>query len=317
MPKVALSDSGRDSKIFLLARRRFFFTFIHTLLPPEGPSHLERPLPMQLIHRISLRSLLLAWCCAGLLLLAPAQSETPIQDVVYLHNGSMIRGQIVAQVPGESVSIQIAEGRVFTFLQEDIAVITREGAAFQEVRVQFRRALRPVVMRSEGFYQRFSVGLGLVQGRWGVEGNAALGYHAGYIFRPRLRAGLATGFDFYGGGVILPVMAEAQADLVFKPVTPIVRVQAGYGFGIAPGWANDVFRGGLVGQVALGFRFRTRSRAEYMLTCGYKAQHTYEEFQDFPPGWVTATGQWIQPDPVSVRGTRLYQRTFIELGIGF
>ncbi|RMG75893.1 MAG: hypothetical protein D6722_00245 [Bacteroidetes bacterium] len=249
--------------------------------------------------------------------MARAQESGPVQDVIYLHNGSVIRGKILQQTPGDSVTIQILPGRILTFSTREVEAITMEEDFEEKALIQYRRTRRPVVMKSTGLYHRFSVGLGLGQGRWGVQGNGSLGYHIGYIVKPRLRVGLASGFDFYNGGVITPVMAEAQADLVFKKVTPVARVQLGYGFGISSGWANEVFRGGPVGQVALGFRFRTRTRFEWMLTGGFKAQQTYQEFMDWPPGQITAGGIWVQPDPGLVTGTRRYQRTFIELGIGF
>lgn len=263
---------------------------------------------------------ILIWLClwAGVCLPVAAQtSRSEEEDVVYLHNGSMIRGIIIEQVPGESVSIQVAEGRVFTFASHEIEVITREPSFYVGINIRFGKAYRPIIMRDAGYYHRFTLGLGFTQGPWGPQGNAALGYHVGYIFRPRLRAGVSTGFDFYEGGAIWPVRAEVMADLAFKPITPVALARLGYGFGIAPGWRHDVFRGGLTGELGVGLRFRTRSRVTYMLTGGYKFQQTYQEFRDFRPGSFTTGGFWLEPEPVFIQGTRLYQRTYFEFGISF
>ena len=49
-----------------------------------------------------------------------------IQDVVYLHNGSIIRGTIVEQVPGESILIQTVDGNRFRYSMEEIERMVKE-----------------------------------------------------------------------------------------------------------------------------------------------------------------------------------------------
>ncbi|OQX52831.1 MAG: hypothetical protein B5M53_07710 [Candidatus Cloacimonas sp. 4484_209] len=48
------------------------------------------------------------------------------QDVVYLKNGSIIRGVIVEQIPNQSVKIQTADGNLFVYRIEEIKKITKE-----------------------------------------------------------------------------------------------------------------------------------------------------------------------------------------------
>jgi len=57
-----------------------------------------------------------------------ASGQGPLQDVVYLDNGSVIRGTIIEQIPGESLRIQTRDGSVFFYRLEDVARITREAA---------------------------------------------------------------------------------------------------------------------------------------------------------------------------------------------
>jgi len=49
-----------------------------------------------------------------------------MQDVVYLKNGSIIRGIIVEQIPQESIRIQTVDGSVIVYGMNEIARITRE-----------------------------------------------------------------------------------------------------------------------------------------------------------------------------------------------
>ena len=47
-------------------------------------------------------------------------------DVVYLENGSRVKGIIIEQIPGVSISIETADGSVFVFKVEDVVKIAKE-----------------------------------------------------------------------------------------------------------------------------------------------------------------------------------------------
>ena len=42
------------------------------------------------------------------------------QDVVYLKNGSVIRGVVVEQVPGVSLKVQTADGNMFVYEMSEV-----------------------------------------------------------------------------------------------------------------------------------------------------------------------------------------------------
>ena len=59
----------------------------------------------------------------------PKDEERPeYQDVVYLKNGSIIRGMIIEQIPNKSIKIQTKDGNVFVFEMDEIEKITKELA---------------------------------------------------------------------------------------------------------------------------------------------------------------------------------------------
>jgi TM2 domain-containing membrane protein YozV len=53
--------------------------------------------------------------------------EAEQQDVVYLKNGSIIRGVIIEQIPEESVKIRTADGSVFVYQMSEVERITKEA----------------------------------------------------------------------------------------------------------------------------------------------------------------------------------------------
>jgi len=75
--------------------------------------------------------------CIGFLITIPQgfAQEKALEDVVYLKNGSIIRGTIIEQVTGESLKIETKDGNVFTFSEDEISRIAKEemkGAILEE-----------------------------------------------------------------------------------------------------------------------------------------------------------------------------------------
>lgn len=68
-------------------------------------------------------------------------AQTNYQDVVYLKNGSIIRGVIIEQVPNQSISIQTADKSVFVFQMDEIERIAKE-AIERESRSKINVSLR-------------------------------------------------------------------------------------------------------------------------------------------------------------------------------
>ena len=60
---------------------------------------------------------------------APASQEvkkTEYVDVIYLKNGSIIRGMVMEQIPNESIKIQTADGSLFVYKMDEVLKITKE-----------------------------------------------------------------------------------------------------------------------------------------------------------------------------------------------
>lgn len=53
-------------------------------------------------------------------------SAEELQEVVYLKNGSIIRGTIVEQVPNQSLKIKTTDGNIFVFKIDEVEKITKE-----------------------------------------------------------------------------------------------------------------------------------------------------------------------------------------------
>lgn len=78
------------------------------------------------MHILKLYPLLLA--AVLLSAAAPPAEAQDRRDVVYLKNGSVVRGVIFEQVPGEYLRIETAAGNVFVFQMVEVERIEREPA---------------------------------------------------------------------------------------------------------------------------------------------------------------------------------------------
>ncbi len=55
-----------------------------------------------------------------------SDSSSELQDVVYLKNGSRIKGILIEQIPNKSIKIQTKDGSVFHYNMDEIDKITKE-----------------------------------------------------------------------------------------------------------------------------------------------------------------------------------------------
>lgn len=73
----------------------------------------------QAIRRLFYVICLLSACVAS-------ASAEELQEVVYLKNGSVIRGTIIEQVPNQSLKIKTTDGNIFVFKIDEVEKITKE-----------------------------------------------------------------------------------------------------------------------------------------------------------------------------------------------
>jgi hypothetical protein len=139
-----------------------------------------------------------------------------IQDVVYLQDGSIIRGTIVEQVPGESILIQTVDGNRFRYNMEEIERMTRETQPGQGT-----SQARPQSAKSPGTAALLSVLIiGGGQGYNGEWGKAAAFFGGGLVAGAATLEALASDECFYGddcaaaGGWALGYIAIAVWSIV-------------------------------------------------------------------------------------------------------
>lgn len=272
------------------------------------------------IRRIAyVRLLWFLFLLLGIASTLEAQNRVYEEDVLYLKNGSVLRGEIIEYEVKDYVKIRLREGTVFSYKTSEIEKITREASKFTQLKLRYRPGLTPIrYMEEKKFYPHISYAFTFNETGDRILTNFSTHLRTLYNFDRRFQAGLGTGFDFYEGGLVIPAFVEIQGDILKTRATPFYLLQGGYGFGTGGTRDHIVFDGGLMAHAALGLHWYTANRRSYYVSLGFKIQNTYQEFREFPPNFFCCgfPGGAV-PDPPLVIGTRRYQKIVLQFGYNF
>ena len=212
-------------------------------------------------------------CLVALVSSTGFAQNSNLQDVIYLKNGSVIRGAIIEQVPGESLKIETRDGNVFVYQMDEISKMARESN-------RQTASQRQSYGRSAGFQAKSRSYAGLLEAGYGIGVN---GYGSrfefdvvnGYQFNPYFYLGFGIGVNVWTNGsdiVTLPFFAHLRANFMDRPVSPFFALSAGYNVSVT----SDV-KGGFMVEPALGVAFRTSNRNAVTLGIGYSGQRYKED----------------------------------------
>ena len=174
---------------------------------------------------------------------AVAFAQSNYHDVVYLKNGSIIRGVIIEQIPNESLKIETADGSLFVFKIDEVEKMTKEridasqqtATAPQQVAPASRTTVSPPMQQepTPARKSQFGVKGGLntasemaSDGDNSSQTDARIGIHLGFFmelplsakidFQPELVYSMQGGSVKYGGYTITDKIDYINLPLMFK-----------------------------------------------------------------------------------------------------
>ncbi len=145
-----------------------------------------------------------------------AFSQKNMDDVVYLKNGSKVKGTIIQLYPDSIVQIKQLDGSMWFFLMKDISLIAKEDN------------IKPRHLITDGKGFQLGVEAGFLIGTGGVEKNSPFGIHAigSYRIIPNFAAGLGAGLEFLNH-TLLPIYIDMRYYMNKKFYSPYLFVQGG------------------------------------------------------------------------------------------
>lgn len=273
--------------------------------------------------KINLTTLFMA-----LALFAAAQANT--EDVIYLKNGSVLRGKIqtpAGTLKGEQesagkVKIELLGGSVFVFEQAEIDSVKRENVN----RAKLKEIGKNYYRKNRGYRNITEFGLiygtDLKQpdndpyyyyGRQTDDIGISLHTINGYQVWPYLFVGAGVGIDrmITYKQTFSPVYVRVASEFLKKKVTPYVF--GDFGYSIMWKKKNDEYlsyenKGGYYVSCGGGVRIYTRSRASVMLGLAYKRNYSKTKWW-----YTTQSGE----SDYTYNIVRTYQRLVFNVGVTF
>lgn len=198
-----------------------------------------------------------------------------LEDVVYLKNGSIIRGVILEQIPNESIKIETRDGNIFFYKFDELLKLTREepknryGKNSGSNR-QYGNGFNDPI--NKNYYGDVNFGYGFLINNTDF---LDLQIISGYEFSEYFGLGLGTGVKFDGAGLAIPVFANFRSEFIDGAVVPFASLNVGYNICVTS------YFSGFYLEPKVGVAFRVSPKTKLNLGLSYalnNAKYSYYSY---------------------------------------
>ncbi len=199
-------------------------------------------------------------------------SQNNYQDVVYLKNGSIIRGVIIEQVPNKSIKIETVDRNVFVFQMDEIEKLTKEPYQGKS-----RSSLNGSGLQL-GYRGIVELGYQIGTGDYGMD-RLKLNIINGFQINPNFSIGFGTGLRYYfdAEAAVIPVFADFRGNFINNMISPYLSLGIGYSFD-----ATNDFEGlGFLLNPMVGLSFIVSEKSAINVGLGYEMQKMKVYYIDY------------------------------------
>ncbi|ADB41284.1 hypothetical protein [Spirosoma linguale] len=187
-----------------------------------------------------------------------ALAQSNLQDVIYLKNGSVIRGLVIEQVPNISIKLRTSDGSVFVYKITEVEKITKEEKiSTRSNNYEFKKS---------GYVNIAEIGY--APGLSNSEGAFILSDVNGYMINESFSAGIGAGISVFNSATFIPIYADFRAYLGDK-ISIMIVGDIGYGFQSGNAYTK---LNGLFVNPAIGIRTSITQKNVIMFSLGYMKQ---------------------------------------------
>jgi len=270
-------------------------------------------------------------CVAVLfMLVAQAQQKTDqTTHTITLKDGTIYQGVIKQYIEGEKLILQLGPNIIKTIKDKDIKMLVQDGTATavsENNPITLSTPDKPYNFQEKGLYFESNAQLMLGSSAFfslpengdrmnKIDPGIGAQLIGGYQINRFIGVGAGVGLDYYylnSGETLLPVFADVRGYLLKRNVSPMYKLQAGYGFAFKDEDRNMVdAEGGLMWYPALGVRFGAAKSANFMLDFGVKVQKADYIFN------ASNFQTWWNIREVRVKNDMTYRRFVVRTAILF
>lgn len=190
------------------------------------------------------------------LVISTVAFATMAQDVVYLKNGSVIKGSVIEMVPNQSIKVQTADGSLFVYQMNEVDRIERDAKKqnneVEEITDDYlQRGFRGLLDLGAHF------GFGDAEDSYQVSAAFTGGYQinrmlfVGAGIAPTLNLFDNEYYDEIETTFLLPIYSAIRLDFINKKVTPFIDGRIGYYLN-----TDDMDLNGLYAYAGAGVRLK-------------------------------------------------------------
>ena len=238
-----------------------------------------------------------------LLLSSHLSAQNSQDDVVYLNNGTFLRGKIVKLVTGKSLRLAFNNKDTLEIPLSDVKLIRKENAPVV-TNDNYKNSVRAWEYTC---IAELNFGLGLLEGLDRYKDTARSQYSVllsvvnGYTITPYIQLGIGTGLEFWMTRVFLPIYMDFRTNIYKSDNSPFMYLNIGYSLGWMQGNAGGGLGGAKVG-IGAGAKFRIIKKQVMVLSLGYNLQQTR---------------QWQVNNKVETKATRDAHFAIFKVGVIF
>ncbi|WP_320053207.1 outer membrane beta-barrel protein [uncultured Acetobacteroides sp.] len=196
-------------------------------------------------------------------------AQESYQDVVYLKNGSVIRGMIIEQVPNKSLKIQTADRSVFVYQIDEVEKMTKELNQAQVTAPKVKKESK------SGYFLHLENSVGIGVGQYGMD-MVKFSVINGYRFNQYLSLGAGIGLKqgsisddlFDSDNAYLPIFTNFRVNFTNKKITPYFSLDLGSVFNLT----EDDDEPELLFSPSIGVKFKFTQRMGLNVGMGYELQ---------------------------------------------
>jgi hypothetical protein len=225
------------------------------------------------------------------------------QDVVFLENGSILRGEIQDFSDSSKVRLLTADGSIWVFDTSEV---------YKTMVMPSYHAKKPINHMKSGYFNTTDFGILFGQGTYYSTQTASLNMINGYQINPHFAVGLGVGFEGYDLP-LAPIFVDAKYFFLEKSFSPFVSFQSGYAVPLSNYVMADgkrANRGGVMLGANIGFRKYISDHFGFVASLGYRYQESHSSQEYYWWGWE---GDNNSTTTIS----RYYNRFAVRFGITF
>ncbi len=233
----------------------------------------------------------------GILFITSSLIAQEQEEVVYLENGSIIRGKVL-ETTDEKIKIRIIGGSVLVFPADQVIRIDQENV----LTTNTINIKEPRYNKQRGLLLETKIGA-LMNGPEGDTPGTSVGLFAGYQFVPFFAIGAGIDWVNYADAGFLPLYGGIRIRPVRK-IPVVLGINSGYAFPVRGFEGGDTREGGWHFNPELTVLIPARKHHYWTVGAGF---HTDKISRQFESPWSGGTTTHI----------RRYDRMSIKVGLSF